>query len=107
MIGMKWLALFLGMLLALSFVHASDVDVSVDVAPKERTFATMLPFGALLLGLLVPIPIYLFLKNFFTMVLEEGVTNFRTFTAVVFGFATFVMIMILLSYAFYYLTRPV
>ena len=105
---MKWLALFLGVLITLSPVFAEDVTVEVNVAGvPPRTFATMLPLGALLLGILIPIPIYLFLKRFFFEVLEGGVTSLREFTAVVFGFATFVIIMILLSYAFYYLVQPV
>ena len=104
---MRWLAVFFGILFALSLVCASDIDVNVSVKPEVKTLATMLPLGALLLGILLPIPFVLFVKRYFEEIIEGGIDSFKSFAGVVFTFATFVLIVILFSYVVYYLVQPV
>jgi len=101
---MKWLLLFI-ILLSLNLVSAQDVNVSVEVTPAPPpTFATVYPLGALLLGVLLPLPIYLFLREYF-----EGVdiTTPKSFLSTIIGFIAFIIGVVGVSLAIWFLIQPI
>jgi len=101
---MKWLLLFT-FFLTVSLVSAQDVNVSVEVTPPPPpTFATAYPLGALILGVLLPLPIYYFLREYFEGV---DVSTPRAFLSTIIGFIGFIIAIIGVSLAIWFLIQPI
>jgi len=101
---MKWLILFT-FFLTVGLVSAEEVNVSTEVVPPPApTFATVYPLGALILGVLLPLPIYYFLREYF-----EGldVSTPRAFLSTIIGFIAFIIGVVGVSLAIWFLIQPI